>query len=179
MFVLQFNNFLLVFVYFWMLYAWCAFKIFIFVFCILLRVLWRLLEVPSLATTFQDVYSHIFATAICFGHLQVEYRINCWKLLHLQRMHFIWSGPFFALVEKNTTWLRIACHNCQSVMVYVVCWIFQSVISLASLPPSSINLIFWWVAHNHTASFTCSSRNTVTTLQWCTFREDPGQDSLN
>jgi hypothetical protein len=47
--------------------------------------LFRLLEVQSLATTFQDFFSYILATAPV-GHLQAEYTINCWKLLHLQRI---------------------------------------------------------------------------------------------
>jgi hypothetical protein len=59
---------------------------FIFGFCILLRLLSRLLEVPSLATILKDVY---FIAATCFG--------PCWpssggihnyfqKLFHLQRI---------------------------------------------------------------------------------------------
>jgi hypothetical protein len=114
---------------------------------------------------FIHIYLLLLHVSALVGHLQVEYTINCWKLLHLQWIHFIWSGPFFALVEKKTTWLRIACHHCQSV---IVC-------SMLNIPIchqfSQINLTFWWVAHNQTVAFTCSSHNTVTRLQWCTFRE--------
>jgi hypothetical protein len=54
------------------------YRIFISGFCVLLRVLSRLLQVPPLTTTFEDVYSYIPATATCFGpvgHLQVNIQL--------------------------------------------------------------------------------------------------------
>jgi hypothetical protein len=64
--------------------------IFIFWFCILLRVLSRSLEVASsqqLSKMFIHIYLLPLHVSAFVGHLQAEYTINYWKLVYVQQIH--------------------------------------------------------------------------------------------
>jgi hypothetical protein len=66
MFALQYNSLLLVFVYFWMLYARLAFMIFIFEGCILLRLLLQYLG--AIDGAFQYMFKSCISVLSCLFH---------------------------------------------------------------------------------------------------------------
>jgi hypothetical protein len=86
--------------------------IFILEFCIVARILSRLLQEPSLATTLQGVY-FVFFAATCFR--------PCWpssagihnyfrKLLHPQRIScFVLLGPIYCMCLANTGVVYFIC----------------------------------------------------------------------